>query len=485
MGPRVRFAPSPTGHLHIGGARTALYNWLLARHHGGTFILRIEDTDRARSTQAYLESILEDLRWLGLTWDEGPEVGGPAGPYFQSERSEAHRAHISTLIERNLAYRCYCTPQELAERRSRAPMEGRDWRYDRKCRDLPERERARLEASGRPSVVRFRVPDGKTSFEDMILGPVEVANEELDDLVIARSDGTPTYNLVVVADDLEMEVTHVVRGSDHLSNTPKQILIFRALGHEPPTYGHLPLVLAPDRQVLSKRRGAVAIGEYRRRGYLPEALVNYMALLGWSYDGAQEIFSLDELARLFDVSRVSRKAAAFDEEKLEWVNAQWIKRLPVEERTDRLVPRLIEAGRLDPETAVGRREWLEAIVGAVGDRLKTLEDFHKYAGFFLADDIDYASIAVDKVLAKPGVEEILAGLCGVFEAAPDFETSTLEELIRAYMGSTGLKLGEIVQPLRVAVTGDTVSPGIFETLSLLGRTRVLERVRRARNLAGT
>jgi len=483
MGPRVRFAPSPTGFLHIGGARTALYNWLLARHEDGTFILRIEDTDRARSTGEYLDAIVEDLRWLGLDWDEGPEVGGSAGPYFQSERTETYAPRIESLLDAGFAYRCYCSPEDLEERRSRAPSEGKEWRYDGRCRSLSESEREKLESEGRPSVIRFRVPDGSTAFDDMILGPVEVENAELDDLVIARSDGTPTYNFVVVVDDLEMGITHVVRGSDHLSNTPKQILIFRALGHEPPAYGHLPLVLAPDRQVLSKRRGAVAIGEYRRRGYVPEALVNAMALLGWSYDDSQEFFTLEELVRLFDVSKVSRKAAAFDDDKLAWMNAQWIRRLSVRERTERLIPRLTASGLLREDAAAARRDWLESVVEAVGDRLKTLDDFEKYAGFFLAEDVEYANIAVSEVLAKPGVEEILAGLCGVFEDAPGFDVETLEVLVREYAEAAGVKLGKIVQPLRVAVTGDRVSPGIFETLSLLGRDTVLDRIERARHLA--
>jgi glutamyl-tRNA synthetase len=480
-GVRVRFAPSPTGYLHIGGGRTALYNWLLARHGGGAFILRIEDTDRARSTKEYLDAILEDLRWLGLDWDEGPEVGGPRGPYFQSERAGSYAPHLERLLADGSAYRCYCSAEELDRRRKAHPAGPDAWRYDRRCLSLSDHRALEL-ARERPPVVRFRVPEGRVCFDDAILGRIEVDNTELDDLVIARPDGTPTYNFAVVVDDLEMGITHIVRGSDHLSNTPRQILLWRALGHEPPTFGHLPLVLSQDGQVLSKRRGAVAIGEYRRRGYLAEALVNSMALLGWSYDGEQELFSADELTEKFDVGRVSRKAASFDPDKLDWMNAQWIRRLGVAERTDRLVPILLEEGLLRNDPKGEERRWVEGVVSAIDDRLKTLRDILRFDWFFLASDIDYDSMAVSKVLAKPGAGDILAGLRKTLSGAPDFQAETLERIIRAYAEEAGLKAGQVIQPVRVAVTGSTASPGIFETLSLLGRERVLTRIGSAMRL---
>ena len=480
---RVRLAPSPTGFLHLGGARTALFNWLLARSQDGRYILRIEDTDRERSTEGFLQAILEDHRWLGLVWDEGPEVGGDVGPYFQSERTGTYAPLLQRMLDEGSAYRCYCTTQELESRRSAAPDGGREWRYDRRCLDLTDSEREALEAERRPSVVRFRVPDGRTRFEDMVLGPVEVDHDELDDLVLARSDGTPTYNFVVVVDDLSMGVTHVVRGSDHTSNTPKQILIAKALGGTPPTFGHLPLVLGPDKQVLSKRRGALAIGEYRRQGYLPEALVNYMALLGWSYDGEQEFFTLDELVERFDLSRVSGKAAAFDPEKLLWMNAQWVKRLPVAERTTRMLPFLRDAGLIDGEPTGAVRERLEAIVELVDDRAKTLADIVAQAGFFLTDDITYDEKAVSKVLTKPIAITIIDGLYARLADAQDFEPGTLEALIRGFAEEQELGVGKVVQPVRVAVTGGTASPGMFETLSLLGRKAVLRRLTRAREIA--
>ncbi len=480
---RVRFAPSPTGYLHLGGARTALFNWLLARSQGGRYILRIEDTDRERSTEEFLQAILEDHRWLGLLWDEGPEVGGDAGPYFQSERSGTYAPLLRKLLEEGHAYRCYCTPEELESRRAASADGGREWRYDRRCLKLSDAERDSLDREGRPSVVRFRVPEGSTRFDDMVLGPIEVEHSELDDLVLARSDGTPTYNFVVVVDDLLMGVTHVVRGSDHVSNTPKQMLIARALGEEPPVFGHLPLVLGPDKQVLSKRRGALAIGEYRRQGYLPEALVNYMALLGWSFDGEQEFFSLDELVRHFNISRVSGKAAAFDPEKLLWMNAQWIKRLRVPERADRMLPFLREAGLVGDEMDDEERARLEAVVELIDDRVKTLSDIVTLAGFFLADDITYDEKAVSKVLTEPEALTILDGLYARLTEASSFTPDALEEIVRGFAAECGLKVGKVVQPVRVAVTGGTTSPGMFETLALLGRGVVLGRMARARELA--
>jgi len=482
-GVRVRFAPSPTGFLHLGVVRTALFNWLLARKSGGTFILRIEDTDRERSTREYFDAILEDLRWLGLTWDEGPDVGGPHAPYLQSERAGTYRPYIQRLLDDGAAYHCFCTPEELEARKRVQELNGRrGWKYDRRCLKLPDSERRRLLEEGRPAAVRFRIPEGKTIFDDAVLGRIEFDNAELDDLIIARPDGTPTYNFAVVVDDMEMEITHVIRGSDHVTNTPRQILLWQALGRRPPTFGHLPLVLAEDGGVMSKRRGAMPIGEYRRSGYLPEALVNYMALLGWSYDGAEEFFSLEELVDKFDIHRVSRKAATFDPEKLKWMNTQWLKRLDVRERTERLLPILRSEQLVGSEPSAAERAWIEEVVGLIDDRLKTLKDVLEFDWFFLASDVKYDSIAVSEVLGKPGADDILAGLRQILSEAPDFESETLERLIRGFAEARGLKAGEVIQPLRVGVCGKTSSPGIFRTLSLLGRGRVLERLDRALRL---
>jgi glutamyl-tRNA synthetase len=454
-------------------------NWLLARHNGGTFVLRIEDTDRERSTGEFVDAIVEDLSWLGLNWDEGPNVDGEHGPYFQSERSGSYAPMLERLLESGAAYRCYCTSAELDERRSAAPAGGRDWRYDRKCLGLSDEDRRRLDEEGRRFVVRFRVPEGVTVIDDMVQGRVEVDNAELDDLVLARSDGTPTYNFVVVVDDLLMKITHVIRGSDHLSNTPKQILLARALGGEPPRFGHLPLVLGPDGKVLSKRRGALAIGEYRRTGFVREALVNYLALLGWSPGDDREILSLDELIETFDVERVSRKPAAFDPDKLLWMNEQWLVRLGAAERARRIVPRLVEAGLISNSPGPQEMGRIEAIVELLGDRLKTLDDAVDQMGFFLASSVKFDNIKVLKVLAKPGAGTILAGLRDVLGSAPSFDSDDLEPLIRGFAEREGLGLGKIAQPLRAAVSGRTATPGIFETLALLGRETVLSRISEA------
>ncbi len=481
---RVRFAPSPTGFLHIGGSRTALLNWLFARHHGGAFVLRIEDTDRVRSTKEYLDAILEDMRWLGLDWDEGPEIGGDFGPYLQSQRTESYGPYAERLVQEGRAYRCFCTPEELEDRRSRAQAEDGGWVYDRKCLDLSDGERdARLE-EGHPSVIRFRVPEGKTAFDDMVLGRIEFDNAELDDLVIVRQDGTATYNFAVVVDDMEMAISHVIRGADHISNTPRQILIWEALGQDAPTFAHQPLVLAPDKQVMSKRRGAIAVGEYRRRGYVAEAVVNYMALLGWSYGDDQEFYTLADLLANFGMGRVSRKPAAFDPQKLDWMNEQWIKRLDVPDRTDRVAPYLRAEGLIPDRMDAGERARLEQIVELLGDRIKVLADVPELAGFFLARDVVYDNIAVSKVLTKPGADEVLVGLRRILSDSPSFEPDTLEAAMREFAEEVGLSLGKVVQPLRVALTGRTASPGIFETLSLLGRETSLARIDGARELIG-
>ncbi|MBD3347770.1 MAG: glutamate--tRNA ligase [Candidatus Eisenbacteria bacterium] len=481
---RVRLAPSPTGYLHLGVTRTALYNWLTARSGGGSFILRIEDTDRERSTDEFLEAIITDLRWLGLDWDEGPEVEGPHGPYLQSQRGGTYAPFVERLVQEGAAYRCYCTPEELEERRSaRSADEAEAWKYDRKCASLSRDEREALERAGRPHVIRFRVPGGKTSFVDAIQGPVEFENDQFDDLVIARRDGTPTYNMAVVIDDMEMRVTHVIRGSDHLTNTPRQIMMWRALGHEPPVFAHMPLLFGQDGKVLSKRRGAVSIGEYRRMGYLPEAIVNYIALLGWASESGEEILSLEQLADEFELSKLSRKPSTFDPDKLVWINAQWMKRLSVPERTERLLPVLRDEGLVAGELTSEEREWLERVVDLIDDRLKTVRDVLDFDWFFLASGVTYDSMAVSKVLDKPGAGEILAGLRKVLSDAPDFTTDALETAIRSYAEEKGVSAGKAIQPLRVAVTGKTASPGMFETLSLLGRHRVLARVDAALELS--
>ncbi len=481
---RVRFAPSPTGFLHLGVARTALYNWLHARASGGVFILRIEDTDRARSTAEFLEAILTDLRWLGIDWNEGPGVGGPHGPYLQSQREAKYSPYLKALFESGAAYRCFCSPEELESRRSaRNTKDAEAWKYDRRCASLSEAESAALAAEGREFVLRFRVPEGVTAFNDAVQGPVRFDNSEFDDLIIARTDGTPTYNMAVVVDDIDMRVTHIIRGSDHLTNTPRQIMLWRALGKEAPVFAHMPLLFGQDGQVLSKRRGAVAIGEYRRLGFLPEAIVNYIALLGWASESGAEIMSADEIASEFDISKLSRKSSTFDPDKMAWMNAQWMKRLDVGERTDRLLPILRENGLVEGEPEGSERSWIESVVEVIDDRLKTLRDVLDFDWFFLASDIVYDTMSVSKVLSKPGAGDILAGLKRELSDAPDWSPGSLETIIRSFAEEEGLSAGKVIQPLRVAVTGSTASPGMFETLWLLGREKVLRRIEKARELA--
>jgi nondiscriminating glutamyl-tRNA synthetase len=480
---RLRIAPSPTGFLHLGVSRTALYNWLTARASGGVFVLRIEDTDRERSTDEFLDAMLEDLKWLGLAWDEGPEVDGPYGPYLQSQRTASYSEHIRGLLESGAAYRCFCTSEELERRRSAADStDAAAWKYDRKCEGLAASESDAYASEGRPFAVRFRVPEGRTTFDDVVQGPLDFDNAEFDDLIIARTDGTPTYNFAVVVDDIEMRINYVIRGSDHITNTPRQIMLWKALGHEPPRFGHMPLIFAQDGLRLSKRRGAVAIGEYRRQGYLPEAIVNYIALLGWATDDERELLSPEELIEEFDLSLISRTPSTFDPDKLAWMNAQWVKRLDVAERTERLLPVLRDEGLIEGDLDDEKLSWLREVVAVIDDRLKTLRDIREFDWFFLASDVDYDKIAVSKVLTKPGADDILAGLQRRLEGTPEFTAEALEPAIRSFADEMGLGVGKVIQPLRVAVTGKTASPGMFETLALLGRDRTLARIERAREL---
>lgn len=456
---RLRFAPSPTGYLHIGGVRTALFNWLYARHVGGTFILRIEDTDRERSTPASIEAILDGMRWCGLDWDEGP--------YFQSERLDLYRAAAGRLLDAGRAYYCTCTPEQLEAERARALAEGRKPMYPGTCRGRTERP------SGRHAI-RFRMPQtGTTTVDDLIKGPVTFDNAELDDLVIQRTDGFPTYNFAVVVDDADMRITHVVRGDDHLANTPRQIAIYEALGLPLPRFGHVPMILGPDKQRLSKRHGATAITEYRAMGYLPEAMDNYLVRLGWSH-GDQEIFSLEEMIRLFDFTAVGKSPAVFNPEKLLWVNHQWMKRSDPERLARLLVPFLEAKGY---RVEVGPQ--LVRIVRSLQERSKTLVEMADFGEFYFKPSVEYDPAAAEKYLT-PDVLEPLRELAERLAAAADrFDAASIEAAFTAVLAPRGAKLGSLAQPVRVAVTGTTVSPGIFEVLEALGPEQSLARIRAA------
>jgi len=475
-GVRVRFAPSPTGYLHIGGARTALFNWLFARHHGGTFILRIDDTDEARSTEESTRAIYDALQWLGLNWDEGPGVGGPYGPYVQSERLERHREYAYRLLAENKAYWCYCTKEELDAKRKQAEAERRPYRYDGRCRNLTASERAAFEAEGRPKVLRLRIEAQTIRVADLVLGEVVFESDVLDDFVLMKPNFTPVYLFSSPLDDADMAITHVIRGNDHLSNTPKQILICRALGLPVPQFAHIPMVLNMKGQKLSKRDGAVSVSEYRELGYLPEAMVNYLVRLSWSADGVEEVFSVPELIEKFDLDRVGRSPSRFDIQKLTWLNGEYLARKSLSERTDLVIPFLERAGyRLEGVP----RERLERIVAAVGERLRVLTDIVTYAGFFFDERFPYDPEGVKKWFQSEETFAHLEALLSLLETVEPFDTETLERRISEWVHTLGAKPIQVLQPIRIAVTGRTVGPGLYDVLSLLGREAVLERLRRA------
>jgi len=458
MSVRTRFAPSPTGALHIGSVRTALFSYLFARHHGGAFVLRIEDTDRERSTAESVRDILESLGWLGLAWDEGP--------YHQSERMALYRARAEALVAAGAAYRCWCTPEELEARRQAARAAGRRPIYDRTCR-----ERTAPPAGRTDHALRFRTPlAGETVIDDHVKDRVVFQNAELDDFIIVRSDGVPVYNFCVVVDDHDMRITHVIRGDDLLASTPRQVLLYRALGATPPEFAHVPQILGPDKDRLSKRHGATSVLAYRDMGYLPDAVVNYLARLGWSH-GDQELFSREELIAHFSLENVGKSAGIFNPEKLEWVNFQYMKATPAPALADLLAPFLERAGLPVPAD----RAWLARVVETLRERAKTLVELAEFCRFYLVDAITPDPTAAARHLTA-GVAPALADLRQRLAALPRWDATAIEGAFQATLAAHGLKLGALAQPVRVAVTGGTVSPGIYEVLDVLGRERTLARL---------
>lgn len=454
----TRFPPSPTGYLHIGGARTALYNWLFARRHKGKFILRIEDTDRERSSEEATLAIVESLKWLGLDWDEGP--------YFQSQRYAVYREFVERLVSSKQAYYCHCTPEELHQRRQEAMEKGRKPKYDGRCRELGL-------GPGPQAVVRLKSPQsGKTYFHDLIKGPISFNNEELDDLVLWRSDGSPTYHLAVVADDIAMGLTHIIRGDDHVNNTPRQMLIYQALGEPLPFYAHVPMILGQDRTRLSKRHGATSVLAYRDMGYLPQALLNALARVGWSY-GDQEKFSLTELIEKFSLENVGKSAGIFNMEKLLDLNAQYIRETRTEELAHDLLPFLENAGcrNLDPGQILNAAETLKP-------RSKTLVEMAEGARFYFVDEVAYDPAAADRFLT-PHVLGMMKDIHARIQDLGEFTRENVEKLFLEFIGERQVKLGKIAQPLRVALTGAGVSPGLFEVMEVLGRNKVLKRIEKA------
>lgn len=454
----TRFAPSPTGYLHIGGARTALFSWLFARHHGGKFILRVEDTDEVRSTEASVQAILDAMVWLELHWDEGP--------YYQTQRLETYHEYLQRLLGRGRAYYCDCSPEDLALRRDAAKAAGLKPKYDGRCRD-------RGLGPGPSRVVRFRCPDtGTTALNDLIKGPIFFENSELDDLVLRRSDGMPTYNFAVVIDDVTMGITHVIRGDDHVNNTPRQILLYEALGEALPRFAHVPMILGQDRARMSKRHGATSVMAYKDQGYLPEALINYLVRLGWSH-GDQEVFSREELIRHFTLDSVGKAPSVFNPEKLDWLNAHYIKERAPESLVPLIRPQL--EMRHYPEKS---EEYLIKAVKTLQPRAARLSDMADAMKFYMVEEVEIDPAAAKKFLTPenmPAMEKVVAEL----QSMSEFDEKGLEAAFQRIVNELGVKLGKIAQPVRVALTGTTVSPGLFEIIDVLGKDTALQRLRRA------
>ena len=506
---RVRFAPSPTGKLHIGGARTAIYNWAFARATGGTFVLRIEDTDPERSTEENTQIILRALKWMGLDWDEGPEVGGPCGPYFQTQRTDTYEAALQKLIDAGAAYPCFCTKEELdAKREAAEKTEGGYAGYDRTCRAIPADEASARIAAGEPHVWRLKVPDdhGPVTFKDAVYGDMSFPIDVMDDMILRRTDGTFTYNFAVVCDDVNMAITHVIRGDDHLSNTPRQVLIYEALGAEVPLFAHLSMILGPDGKKLSKRHGAASVEEFCERGYLPDAMVNFLALLGWSLDGETTLIDRETLCEKFSLERVTKKDAVFDETKLDWMNGQYIKDMGASAWVRSSLLWLAQANILGSAVAAGtpigpeareaafggaaiesaladvqeRAVWYCDLYPLVSERLTRLDEVtDKLAFMFWGGNVQLDEKSVNKVLKKEGAraDEALAACRGVLaDQGVDWDAEALQEACRAEGERLEIKPKLLFQPLRVAVCGNMVSPPLFESIELLPREDVLARI---------
>jgi glutamyl-tRNA synthetase len=477
---RVRFAPSPTGRPHVGNVRTAMFNWLLARHTGGRFILRIEDTDVARKVKGALEAILDGLKWLGLDWDEGPEVGGDYGPYFQSQRLSLYREAAERLVAQGDAYYCYCSAERLEEMRAEQVRRKQPPGYDRHCRDLSPEERARQEAEGITPVIRFKVPlEGKTGFNDLIWGDVVFENSTLDDFVLLKSDGYPTYHLANVVDDSAMRISHVIRAEEWISSTPRHMLLYQALGLEPPQFVHHPMILGPDRAKLSKRHGAVSILEYREQGYLPETMFNFLALIGWSLDDKTEIMSREELVKNFSLERIGKTGAIFNRDKLDWMNGVYIRSLTVDDFTRRALPFLEKS--LSPEIKRPLdTDYVRQIMPLIQERARTLTEVAELTEFFFSDALDYdSSLLIVKKMDRESAARALETSRQGLEPLERFDHESLEAVLRPLAEELGLKTGQLFGTLRVAVTGRTVAPPLFETMSVLGKKRCLVRIKAA------
>jgi len=472
--PRVRFAPSPTGYLHVGGARTALFNWLFARHFQGTLVLRIEDTDLERSTPEMVEGILQGLEWLGINWDEGP--------YYQTQRVDLYKEAAAKLLDSGAAYYCFCSKEELEARRVKAAQEGRPPRYEGTCRKIDRVEAERRRGSGDAGAVRFAIPEGgSTSFDDAVFGKVEFANSELEDFVLLRSDGSPTYHLSVVADDIDLRITHIIRGADHISNTPKQVLLYQALGSALPIFAHVPLILGADKTRLSKRHGATSVMAYREEGIVPEAFRNFLALLGWTPpEGTPEVIGDEHLIRLFGLNAISRSNAVFDRGKLDWFNTEYIRVYTAE----RLLPLIEEEWKRAGFTPTGERSSLLSTIDLLKPRARSLKDFAGSFRAFFSDDFEADPAAVEKFLKDANVRQMLIELGQRYAEAQDFSEQGTEKVLRDFAAEKSVKAGALINGARVALTGQGVAPSLFAVMSNLGKEKVAKRLAAVEELTG-
>ncbi len=469
---RVRFAPSPTGSLHLGNVRTALYNWLYARHTKGVFILRVEDTDKERSSEAHCEELMDILTWLGLKWDEGPRIGGPYASYKQSERTAIYEEHLAKLKAKNLAYPCYCTEEELELERKRQLGRGHMPKYSGKCKKLTSEERKKLDAEDKPSVLRFIVPPGEIVVHDEVRGEVRFPDDQIGDFVLTRSNGSPTYNFTVVVDDALMKISHVIRGEDHLSNTPKQILLYRALDYTPPKFAHLSIIKGSDGQKLSKRHGETSVEAYKAKGYLPEAFLNYLALLGWSPKSG-EILSLEQMALEFDLSHVGKSGAIFDPVKLHWMGQKYIAKLPLDELTRVLLPYLAEAQYIDRDQARSKFDWLKGVVDTVRKSLGCFSDIVRETFFFFSDELSYTYEQTEEMRSQ---KALLEDFGKVFSEISDFTGDNFLKAVNEVGKRMTIKGKALYHPLRLALTGREDGPELVKVGPLLGKEEVIQRL---------
>jgi glutamyl-tRNA synthetase/nondiscriminating glutamyl-tRNA synthetase len=473
---RVRFAPSPTGYLHIGAARTALFNWLFARHHKGKFILRIEDTDFARSSEEMSRGILEGLKWLGMDWDEGP--------FFQSERIDVYRNKAEELVENTHAYYCFCLPEEIQKRKQDASSKGEYWEYDRRCLKLAEEEKRRFENEGRPRAIRFLVPEREIKYRDLVHGPISVESKNIEDFVLLRGDGLPTYHLSVVVDDIEQGITHVIRGDDHISNTPKQLLLYEAFDSPLPEFAHLALIIGPDKKKLSKRHGVTSLHQFEEDGYFPQAMLSFLAQMSWSPGEKEKLYSTTEMIQEFSLEKLSKGSPIFDRTKLEWLNGQWISQMKAEELSPYVTDELKRANLWQDDLVNNRKNWYFKLIDLLKERSRTIKDFAMRARPFLSDDYSYDPSGVEKHLRDEKLGTFLSALKEDFLKMDDFSAEEIEHVLRQRAEKEGIKAALLIHALRMLVVGTPVSPGIFEVLELIGKNKTIERMDRLREVVG-